>query len=116
MLAGATAVGVVEASWLLIEEPGTKPVTVRLCVDLSTGACRMERGSGDAAEVVREDTVEPDSIEVAAAERGFTAVTVPGVLMAVGMPGRNVGFARSAWVDALGPRAGCIELVGLRLA
>jgi len=115
VLAGATAIGVVEASWALIEEPGAKPVTVRLCVDLATGVCRMERRSGDAATVLRDDAVAAESVEVAALERGFTAVTVPGVLAAVGMPGRNVGFARSAWVDALGPRAGCLELVGLRV-
>lgn len=115
--AGAAAtLRTVEAEWAFIEGPGRRAVALLLSVDLASGACVLMKRAAGAAVVVREEVVEVGAIEVEASERGTRAVTVPGVLIAVGTPGRAAGFARSAWVDAMAPAAGCCEVVGLRIA
>jgi hypothetical protein len=111
------AVRSVEARWTLIERPGEAAAALRLRVDLASGSCRLERRAAGGGPFVclRADAVAPGSIEVEAGAGRSWAVTVPGVLAAVGLSGRGAGYARSPWVDGLSPRAGCCAVVGLAM-
>ena len=113
--AGARSVSGVEVRWALIES-GLKSGLV-LEVDLVVGRCRLVREVSEAREpqVLREGPIDCDSVSVEIGAVGLRAVKVSGVLMVVEGDGLDGAFVRSPWLDALGARPGCLELVSLRV-
>ncbi len=113
--AGARSVSRVEVRWSLAEA-GSKAGLV-LEADLVVGRCRLAREVSEGCEpqVLREGLIDGESVSLESGSCGLRAVTIPGVLMVVEGNGLEGAYVRSPWLDALGVRAGCLELVSLRV-
>ena len=105
----------VEARWVLAESEVTCELVIEF--DLVAGRCRLVRKlpSECEPEVLREGLIDGASVSVETGKGGLRAVTVPGVLMVVEGSGVEGAYVRSPWLDALGARPGCLELVSLRV-
>jgi hypothetical protein len=99
-----------------LTESGLKAGLV-LEVDLVVGRCRLVRevpGENEPT-ILRDGLIDGESVSFEDGARGLRAVTIPGVLMVVEGDGLEGVYARSSWLDALGAKPGCLELVSLRV-
>ena len=105
----------VEARWAVVESGVTFELVIEL--DLVSRRCRLVRKDADQCkpEVLRESLIDGQTVCVEIGNGGLRAVTVPEVLVIVEGNGLEGVYARSPWLDALGVKPGCLELVSLRI-